>query len=41
MAEQISAFLGNMFELLTGGDRAAPPRQRALGAATYLAPAAA
>jgi predicted ATPase/DNA-binding CsgD family transcriptional regulator len=32
-AEQISAFLGNMFELLTGGDRAAPPRQRALGAA--------
>jgi predicted ATPase/DNA-binding CsgD family transcriptional regulator len=32
-AEQISAFLSNMFELLTGGDRAAPPRQRALGAA--------
>ncbi len=31
--EQISAFLGNMFELLTGGDRSAPPRQRALGAA--------
>ena len=31
--EQISAFLGNMFELLTGGDRSAPPRQRTLGAA--------
>ena len=30
---QISAFLGNMFELLTEGDRSAPLRQRALGAA--------
>jgi predicted ATPase/DNA-binding CsgD family transcriptional regulator len=31
--EQISAFLSNMFELLVGGDRSAPPRQRTLGAA--------
>jgi predicted ATPase/tetratricopeptide (TPR) repeat protein len=31
--EQISAFLSNMFELLAGGDRSAPARQRTLGAA--------
>ena len=31
--EQISAFLGNMFELLVEGDRSAPPRQRTLEAA--------
>ena len=31
--EQISAFLSNRFELLVGGDRAAPPRQRTLSAA--------